>query len=135
VLDFFTIRHHLGLRGAFWHIAYVQCILHGIHQCLPLCSIYFCWRWKLLIQWLHMMTSSLQLKIFCIFHTGYFDYTFYFQVLLNLYWLITDWTQLAMKRNGYFAFKMIINILGVQLLRCSLHGFTTVKMILRKLLL
>jgi len=86
-----TLNEHKGVEileilesilGAYLIQTYIQT---RIHKYIPYSGFF--------------ITAS---KNFCIFHTGYFDYTVAFQILLDLYWLVTSWMQLAMKRNGYF---------------------------------
>jgi len=89
-------------------LQYIQYILHGLTSallCVPADN-------KSVNAVVHMMASS-SWKL----HTGYFDYTVVFQILLDLYWLIMSW------QWSYFSFQTIIDW-GAQCLRCGLRWFT-----------
>jgi len=71
------------LRGVFWHTAIHTMHSSWTYQCPPLYSIHLFCQQKVSIQWLHVMTSSLQQKIFCIFHTNIYS-------ILQGLWRITS---------------------------------------------
>jgi len=111
------LNFSLAWEASFGLPQYVQCMASWTYQSPPLCSIHskkcqfggYTW-------WLHFVIENCSY----IFHTGYFDYTVAFQILLNSYWLVTGQTQLTMKHNGYLTLQMIIDILG-----CAMPGFTS----------